>query len=93
MAVPSSILVWKKPMDRGTWWAVVHGVTKGQARLSDSFHFDVCILLSRTFITIWVSLVAQTVKNLPIMQETRVRSPGQEEPLEKELATHSSILA
>ena len=34
-----------------------------------------------------------TVKRLPAMQETRVRSLGQEDPLEKEMATHSSILA
>ena len=33
------------------------------------------------------------VKNLPAMEETRVPSLGQEEPLEKEMATHSSILA
>ena len=39
------------------------------------------------------SLVAQTVKNLPAVQETWVRSLGQEDPLEKEMATHSSILA
>ena len=39
------------------------------------------------------SLIAQTVKNLPAMQEIRVRSLGQEDPLEKGLATHSSILA
>ena len=39
------------------------------------------------------SLVAQSVKNLPAVQETRVRSLGWEDPLEKEMATHSSILA
>ena len=39
------------------------------------------------------SLVIQTVKNLSAMWETRVRSLGQEEPLEKEMATHSSCLA
>ena len=39
------------------------------------------------------SLVAQLVKNLPAVQETRVRSLGQEDPLEKEMATHSGILA
>jgi len=39
------------------------------------------------------SLVAQTVESLPAMQETRVQSTGQEDPLEKEMATHSSILA
>ena len=38
------------------------------------------------------SLVAQTVKHLFAMQETRVRSLGREDPLEKEMATHSSIL-
>ena len=37
--------------------------------------------------------MAQTVKNLPAMQETQVRSLDQKDPLEKELATHSSILA
>ena len=40
-----------------------------------------------------VSLVAQMVKNLPIMQETQVQSLGWEDPLEKEVATHSSTLA
>ena len=37
--------------------------------------------------------MAQTVKNLPAMQETRVSSLGQEDPLEKGMATHSNILA
>ena len=37
--------------------------------------------------------MAQTVKNLPGAQETWVRSLGQEDPLEKEMATHSNILA
>ena len=40
-----------------------------------------------------VFLVAQMVKNLPAMQETQVQSLGQEDPLEKVMATHSSILA
>ena len=39
------------------------------------------------------SLVAQTVENLPAMQETGVRALGQEDPLEKGMATHSNILA
>ena len=39
------------------------------------------------------SLVAETVKHLPIMQETWVRFLGREYPLEKGMATHSSILA
>ena len=37
--------------------------------------------------------MAQTVKNLPTMQETQVRSLGQEDPLEKGMATHFSIVA
>ena len=41
----------------------------------------------------WASLVAQMVKNLPIMGETWVRSLGWEDPLEEGMATHSSILA
>ena len=41
----------------------------------------------------WVSLVAQSIKNLPAMNESQVRFLGQEDPLEKEMATYSSILA
>ena len=41
----------------------------------------------------WASLVAQMVKKLPAMQETLVWSLGWEDSLEKEMATHSSILA
>ena len=37
--------------------------------------------------------MAQTVKNLPAIRETRIQSLGQEDPLEKGMATHSSILA
>ena len=46
-----------------------------------------CLLCTRA------SLVAQMVKHLPVMHETQVRSLGQEDPLEKEMATHSNILA
>ena len=45
---------------------------------------------------VWVleaSLVVHMVKCLPAMRETQVQSPGQEDPLEKEMATHSSTLA
>ena len=41
----------------------------------------------------YASLVAQTVKRLPAVRETRVQSLGWEDPLEKEMATHSSTLA
>ena len=46
-----------------------------------------------TYTQLWASLVVQKVKNLPAMQETWVRFLGQEDPLEKGMATHSSILA
>ena len=39
------------------------------------------------------NVVAQTVRCLPAMRETWIQSPGQEDPLEKEMATHSSTLA
>ena len=42
---------------------------------------------------LWASLPAQTVKNPPALQETQVQSLGQEDPLEKGMAIHSSILA
>ena len=57
---------------------VVCGITKSRTRLSN-FHFT--------------SLVAQKLESMPAMQETLVRSLGQEDPLEKGTATHSSILA
>ena len=63
------------------WWKAVF-----QYPYSPSIHF------------LWwggggTSLVAQLVKNLPAVQVTWVQSPGWEDPLEKEMATHSSILA
>ena len=42
---------------------------------------------------LWASQVAQRLKHLPATQETWVRSLGREDPLEKKMATHSSILA
>ena len=41
----------------------------------------------------WASLVAQMIKSLPAVWETRIQSLGWEDPLKKEMATHSSILA
>ena len=43
--------------------------------------------------SVWAPLVAQLVKKLPVVQETQVQSLGQEDPLEKEMASDSSILA
>ena len=59
------------------------------------------IVVSETNCLLWLgfglcekaSLVVQMVKNLPTMWETQVRSLGWEDPLKKEMATHSSIFA
>ena len=59
-----------------------------------SFFFTFKILNLQLFGSyIWESLVAQTVKCLPAKQETWVRSLGQEDSLEKDMATHSSTIA
>ena len=52
-------------------------------------HFKIVV----SYGSIWASLVAQTVKNLPAIQETWVRALDQEDTLEKGMATHCSILA
>ena len=54
----------------------------------ESLKFNYSIPLSE-----WASLIAQSVNNLPAGQETQVQLLGQEDPLEKEMAIHSSILA
>ena len=51
------------------------------------------ILQARILEWVAISFVRQKVKHLPTMRETRVQSLGQEDPLEKEMATHSSTLA
>ena len=51
------------------------------------------VLIVRTHIYSMASLIAQSVKNLPAVHETWVEFLGWEDPLEKEMATHSSILA
>ena len=50
-------------------------------------------IISEDYLIAQVFAVAQTIKNLPAMQETQVQFLGQEDPLEKGIATHSSILA
>ena len=56
--------------------------------------FKITVIASKTIFHIFFKMeVAQTVKNLPTMWETQVRSLGRGDPLEKGMATHSSILA
>ena len=52
-----------------------------------------CILFLREDTTTRASLEAQRLKNTAAMQETQIRSLGREDSIEKEMATHSSILA
>ena len=66
------------------------GVKFSSLRVSE---YSVFVIIIFMLCIIWPSLVAQMVKCLPTMRETWVRSLGQEDLLEKEMATHSSILA
>ena len=50
-------------------------------------------LMAALLAEFWVSLMAQAVKNLPAIKETQIQSLGREDPLEKGMAIHSSILA
>ena len=73
---------------------------KGIWNLSVLFFANVSIIISKKknfffkyrYGDVWASLVAQMVKNLLAMQETKIQSLGQEDPLEKVMTTHSSIL-
>ena len=88
MATHPSILAWR------IWWTEEPGRLQsiglqraGHDWETNTFTFQIKFLKSMTF------LVAQTVKNLPAMHEIWVWFLGQEDPLEKRIATHSSILA
>ena len=57
-------------------------------------HCFILVIQDKIFVSwYYASLVAQLVKRLPAMQETWVRSLGWEDPLEKEMVSHSSTLA
>ena len=88
MATHSSILAWR------IWWTEEPGRLQsiglqraGHDWETNTFTFQIKFLKSITF------LMAQTVKNLPAMHEIWVWFLGQEDPLEKQIATQSSILA
>ena len=84
MATYSSILAWRAP-----WTEECSSL---QSTGSQRVKQDLVTTTNHHHILV-ASLVAQTVKCLPTMQESWVRSLGQEDALEKEMATHSSILA
>ena len=67
---------------------ITRQIKKGKPRKQNKVSYELlCTVMLKGF------PVAQLVKNLPVMQETWVQSLGWEDPLEKEKATHSSILA
>ena len=84
----------ENPMDREAWWAIVHRVPKNRTWPSthaySNWYLNITIMIMES---LWASLVAQLVKNLPAMWETWVWSLGWEDSLENGKATHSSILA
>ena len=94
---------WKNTWDRYSdfffffWWDVWKPGKLGKQLKQDDtlciFHFKLMKNINWSYTQNWASLVAQTVKNLPAMQETPGWSLHWDDPLEKEMATLSSILA
>ena len=81
MTTHSSILAWRSP--HGQWVLAGYNLQGHKETLLAIWHA----------LGVGASLEAQMVKNLPAMQETQLWSHGREDPLEKEMATHSSFLA
>ena len=75
------------------WWFRVGFYSQIHYVLGMGFCYRANLRFSPVYWDNWASLEAQTVKHLSAMLETRVRSLGWDDPLEKEMATHSSILA
>ena len=86
MATHSSVLAWRIPGMRKPGGLPSMGSHRVGHDWSD-------LAAASTICYLWLPFVAQSVKNLPAIQETWVRFLGWEVPLEKEMATHSTILA
>ena len=105
MATHSSILAWKIPWMEEPSRLQSTGLQRVGHNWATSLHFNLQfqgqfipislrpILRIVATYAIAASLVAQMVKNLPAMQETWMHSLGWEDPLEEEMATHSSVFA
>ena len=89
-SAPSSPSLYGRPFPQAIYLTKINSSLKTPQVLSLSRSFP-CLPYKESLL--WASLVAQTIKNLPAIQETWVWSLGQEDPLVKEMATHSSILA
>ena len=77
IATHSSTLAWKNPMDRGAWWAAVHGVAKSRTRLSDftfTFHFHALEkeMATHSSVLAWRILGTEEPGGLPSMGSHRV---------------------
>ena len=77
---------------------LLHLICRGQNRDSERYRtfprsYNIVTAETEMWTPAWASLVPQMVKNPPAMRETQVQSLGQEDPVEKGMATHSSILA
>ena len=83
------------------WLALTYGIRATYATREQRFSEPLCFFfchkdglsLIRSTHSCWAPLVAQMVKTLPAMQEIQVGSLGREDPLEKGMATHSTLLA
>ena len=101
MAAHSSILAWRIPRTEEPGGLQPTGSQrvghKNKNRKDKLIFFNLFfywrIIALQNFVVFWASLLAQMVRHLPAMWETWVRSLGWEDPLEKEMATHSSTLA
>ena len=90
MDTHSSIVAWENPMNRGAWWATVHGVVKSEAGLS-CFHLTSTLggWKSRVAVTFLLIVNGRRYYHFRLLQGIF----GQEDPLEKGMTTQSSILA